>query len=464
MPTETRIQGSPRREQLVGSPIAMLAPGYRGTVKQFEAGLAGGRAAGDPLPLAAAATNADAFVVSQLNVNLDGPVPAAEDKARSGATAPPRLIVPKRTDMDYAVLQTAPNGESRWLLPASTTAEEAVFELAPTPPATSASGKRGPVTLAIRGLVRVVAWAAAPAIGQAALAVARKWEKSRRPYGLHQLTPDGSYVAVDWPAAAAGPLLLLVHGTFSTPRAAFDGWVGSEAFRAVAERYGARCIALAHPSLSASPDDNIEWALPQIPGGRLGPIDVVCHSRGGLVARAIAASDRFDARRICQVGAPNHGTPLAQGKHMLAFLDGHTAFLTTLPDTVSTILLEGILSAVKLVAVGAAAGLPGLAAMTPDGAYLKDLGDRKLGRAQWFTIGADFRAGESSAAGLAPRVADKVADRFFEAANDLVVPSEGCHLPGPAPVESLELSGGEIHHTNYFRSPEVHARLSQWLL
>ena len=263
-------------------------------------------------------------------------------------------------------------------------------------------------------------------------------------------------VEVDWVQLESGPWLLLIHGTFSTPQAAFHGWVGSEPFKATMQRSGGRCVAVAHPSLSASPDDNADWTLKQLPSAINGPVDVVCHRRGGLVARRLTVTNRLKMRRVCLVGTPNEGTPLAHAKNLIAFLDGHTAFLTDLPDTVSTILLEGILFVVKLVGTGVGEGLPGLFAMEPDGDYLKELRQRTLNAQYWFTVGADYQPGAFLSSRFLHRAADAVVDGFFGLANDLVVPSAGCHLPGPPVADSLRLQGGDVHHCNYFSSTLVH--------
>jgi hypothetical protein len=458
----TTITGSPLPEPLVDFPIAFHAPGRSGSVTTLQA-VPGGRASGDPLDLAVAAAGADVDVdvVSSLEVRLDASPGAQPAGGRGTDSLPPALVLPKRDGIQCAALQTDEYGESRWILPQPAPAGTRL-ELPPTVPRAGAGG-RGEVTQAMRRIVRIVAWAAQPVLGKGALAAARAWEASRRPYRVLQVTRAGEFVEPDWQRLAGGPLLLLVHGTFSTPQAGFAGWVGEGAFAAVSERYGDRCLALAHPSLSASPNDNLEWLRERWHASVDSPIDIVCHSRGGLVSRAIAGDERLKVRRVCQVGVPNAGTPLADEAHMLDFLDGHTALLTLLPDTVTTIVLEGVLSVVKLLATGGLGGLPGLTAMEPRGEYLETLGRRTLRAESWYTIGADYRASAEEKSPFTRRLADKIADRVFTESNDLVVPSEGCHSPGPLLTDSLRLTSAAVHHTNYFSSPEVHAKLNSWL-
>ena len=462
MPITTTILGSQQREALMGSGIAVLAPGYRGQVMQLDQ-VSGGRAAGDPLPLATAAANADVVVLSQMTVDLQPPPLSAEaGPGRGVEAAPPKLILARKPNLEYAVLQTGEDGYSQWIFPAPAE-KEVVFELAPSGARPTTSDGRAAVTSAMRAIVRIVAWVAEPVLDAGALAIARKWESSKRPYALRQVKSNGQFVEPDWRAFESGPWLLLIHGTFSTPEAAFAGWLGTPAFKATMKQYEDRCLAVAHPSLSAGPDDNVDWTLKQLPSATNGPVDVVSHSRGGLVTRRLAASDRLKIRRVCQVGTPNDGTPLAYPKHLITFLNGHTALLTKLPDTVSTIVLEGILCVVKLVATGAGHGLPGLAAMEPDGDYLTGLRHRTLSAQCWFTVGADYQPSTSLSSRFLQKAADKLVDGFFGAANDLVVPSGGCHLPGPAVTDSLRIEGAVVHHCNYFSQPQVHERLTAWL-
>ena len=477
MTKETRIQGLRQAEKLGIGGISLLAPGYTGTAVQVEAGSGGARGGvGDSLPLTEAALAADAVVVSRLRLALKPPaVAVAAEGARSGPLAPPRLAVAAQAGRDYAVLHTDEAGRSTWLFPAAgSTARQANFDLPPAAP-TGAKGddSRGLVTSVMRSLVRVVAWATEPLIGVAAQAIAAHWEGDKRPNGLWQVGAAGSLAAPRWQDWQAGPTLLLIHGTFSTPQVGFAGWVDSSAFDAVAARYAGRVLALAHPSLSASPQDNIDWLLQQLPAAAAlgGPIDVVCHSRGGLVARELAARAAIGqapcVARVCQVGAPNLGTPLADAERWNVFLDAHTNCLTKLPDSVTTVVLEGLLCLVKIIGTGVARGLPGLAAMNPEGDAVRKLAARSVGDTRWFTVGANYEPAANTALGFVKRVGAKVSDAavdaFFAAENDMVVPTEGCHLPGPKAVESLRITGALTNHANYFQSTEVHAKLRQWL-
>ena len=97
-------------------------------------------------------------------------------------------------------------------------------------------------------------------------------------------------------------------------------------------------FAFDHFTLSHDPRRNIEWLVDQLPPQPL-ELDVVCHSRGGLVARALAEHpvafgfdvSRVKVRRTVFVGVPNNGTALADPDHIVKMLDRLTTALNLFP-------------------------------------------------------------------------------------------------------------------------------------
>jgi hypothetical protein len=174
--------------------------------------------------------------------------------------------------------------------------------------------------------------------------------------------------------------LLFIHGTFSTAHGAF-ALIEPAAFKTLFDRYDGRVFAFNHFTLSHDPRRNVEWLAGQLPGGDSLELDIVCHSRGGLVARTIAEqpsvfgldTSRFKVRRIVFVGVPNSGTLLAHPDHMMKMIDRFTTALNVFPGGAVTETLEAIITAVKVLAHGALKGLQGLASMQPDGEFLKKL-------------------------------------------------------------------------------------------
>src|ERR1044071_9770999 len=288
MSTPVRILGSRAREQLPGTSITLRAPGFRGAITQLAIGAAVPRVRA--LPFNEAATDAEVMLAAHLSLHLEGrPLEGAPGlRSRSALATHPRLIVPKRNGIAYALMQTDEEGVSSFVFAESRDADEAVFPLI-------VSGRTTHRTL------RVFMWAAQLVQGPGSFAAVGRFERQHRPNRIVQLSPNGGWRAPDWDALARGPALLLLHGTFGTPQAAFDDWLRDESFARVLTRYGGRCIAYAHPTLATSPDENRAWLLANVPP-RQDCIDIVAHGRGGLLARSIAADGRLPVRRACLVG------------------------------------------------------------------------------------------------------------------------------------------------------------------
>jgi pimeloyl-ACP methyl ester carboxylesterase len=222
-------------------------------------------------------------------------------------------------------------------------------------------------------------------------------------------------------------------------------------------------------------EDDIDSFREALPGGVALDVDIVCHSRGGLVSRAItaaAASEKLPLRvgRLVMVAAPNRGTPLADSRHWIDFIDRHTNLLVELPDTVSTIVLEGTLCLVKIVGSGALGGLPGLAAMEANGEALARLEKLDLGTTELHALVADFSpTADSPLATLIRKAGDTAVDAFFGEANDLVVPTNGCFDLKDAkgfpllPECVYQFSDGSVNHITFFSSPKVRSTLADLL-
>jgi hypothetical protein len=443
MTTTVRILGSRAREQVPGTSITLLAPGFRGSLTQLTPGVAS--CANLDLPFAEAAACADVMLVAQLNLQLEArpEMRAAGLRSRSAVATHPRVIVPRRHGVTYALLQTDETGASSFLSPLPGDDTEAVFLLT-----IAAQGNT-------RRTLRVLMWPDLQATGPGSLAVSR-WERFRRPNQLAQRGLNGLWQPPDWPAVSSGAVLLLLHDSFSTPQATFADWIDDPSFAPVAERYQGRCLAFTHATLSVGIDENMDWLVANL-ASLPGPFDIVAHGRGGLLARALAVDGRLPLRRVCQVGTPNKGTVLACESHLPRFLDAHVAMLATTPKNVAQGTLEGVLCLARCVAQGLRAALPGVEVLTPDSAPLRALADFRAPGLEWFTVGAQF----AMPPGHGRDMFD--ADDFSATPNDLVVPAQGCHDPGIPVNDSLHLTGSEVHHHNYFANPQVHERLAAWL-
>ncbi len=494
--------------ELTGSPLPIsVAPGYeiqapglRGTVRVLSPRGEATRSAGGEFAQALSrALEREDIATEQLLELAVSAEPSAHDlgeAVRSGAVlgqtrrgkAALALTAPSYgAGVGYAALVTDESGLSRWYLPAEGGEGTAsatrggggggVRFLLPLGSASAPAAEvttRGPLARFGRRLVRIVTWATDGWVGQRALDLAKVWEGRQRPYRLTRVDAAGEVGQEEEvpPAAWAGQrALLLLHGTFSTAGNAFGALLARPVFAQLAARYGGRVLAFEHPSLHHDPGENASRLLQRLPEGL--ELDVLCHSRGGLVCRELIHQSEGHARlrRAVLVAAPNEGTVLVDGDHDLDLIDRYTNLLVELPDNPISLTLEAALAALKIAAHGSLAALPGLRAMRPGGKYLRSLNAGAAGEAELYAVASDFRAQPSADGGsLLAHLADRFADGAFGEANDGVVPMQGGYGAGLAaagfplpPERRLELGHSPLHHLSYFDDREVDDALLLWL-
>ena len=141
---------------------------------------------------------------------------------------------------------------------------------------------------------------------------ARWWEQSHRREGLRMFDP-ASY-SIDVPELglpyteikklSEAPSVLFLHGTMAQSHTGF-GAMPRAFMEILSDLYGGRMWAYDHFTLSRSPGDNARLLLDDL--RRLArretfEIDVVAHSRGGLVARELcelaSRADQVTVRSI----------------------------------------------------------------------------------------------------------------------------------------------------------------------
>lgn len=303
--------------------------------------------------------------------------------------------------------------------------------------------------------------------------------------GLHRW--DGQAWQADATPRLKGATLLLVHGTFSASRMFSDELAATPQGQAVLKnwkkRYGA-VLAFDHPTLAVSPWINALELQPALAGVH-GPIDIVCHSRGGLVVGWLLRLYELPVRRVVFVGSPLAGTSLASPHRLRAALD----VLANYADVV------GAVAGAASVALPMAAGAAGLArifgktlrlgsslpiadaavALVP-GLAAQQRVDNNLELAHLFAlpwrgqpelvgVGASFVPDESTQGWkfwrrftrLKDQALYAAADLVFEDENDLVVDRAAMAGPEVQPrVNLTQLMPGPVtHHCSYFRDPEV---------
>jgi pimeloyl-ACP methyl ester carboxylesterase len=333
-----------------------------------------------------------------------------------------------------------------------------------------------------------------------------KWENNKHPYVIRWFPQEGNLSAgeplspTNWHELAKGPTLLFIHGIFSNCKSGFAG-IGDDktTWPVLRDLYDNRIIGFDHPTASVSPADNAAWFLGQIPKVNL-KLDIMCHSRGGLVARSIADQvpqwgeangQKLGIDRIVFAATPNGGTQITVADHWVALVNRISSVLTLpakiLPapaDAISEI-LAGLLEVLKLVGVGVALDLPGLEDMCPDSECLKSLGQTaSLPRPTYYAAAADFEPGPVLA-NLFNRLDDmgRVVDTeiFDHVHNDIAVPTDGVWDPAnpngltPPPAAGaipgfpidvarrLNVGHGNVWHCGYFGDPAMRAKLLTWL-
>ena len=476
----------------LGRDLTLRAPGLRGTVERLDDAVGDVRGDGArPSTIDALLDGASMRTLHRVAldaVETPAPTGAPDLRGPAGEEAIELAVPDLGTTVEQIVLAVDESGVATWHFPVDDSGRRApgvhrgggaplVFRL-PRPPALPRAGDdavRGLGAMIGRRLLRVIGYRVLdPVLGALTSAAVGAWERRNRPSVLRRVDRSGAFSETgsdrwdvdDWTSFAAGPALLFVHGTFSRATTAF-GALPSETFAALHDRYGGRVFAYDHPSVHVSPTSNADWLRASLRDAGVTPsVDIVCHSRGGLVARELASVPAevggIDVRSVVFVAAPNAGTALADPEHMVGMLDRYTNLAILLAPGVFGDVLEGVLTTVKVVGHAGLVALDGLAAMRPDGASLADLANRDRTAVSTFAIASDFEPGDAPVVSLV-RAADGVVDVIFgRAANDLVVPTDGVGGPNGSaafpidPVRTLRLPASEgVHHGSYFEHPDV---------
>lgn len=277
--------------------------------------------------------------------------------------------------------------------------------------------------------------------------------------------------------------LLFIHGTFSKSEAFFVGMEqapgGKAAIKALFDRYD-EVLAFDHPTLSASPVMNA-FDLARLLAKADGPLDIVTHSRGGVVTRWLLEGIGLNGSgpyRAMLVGSPLAGTSLASPPRLKGALDVFSNIGTTLKATGAVAVLYMPFLIVPLALVRIASSVVSVAAKTPlldagvsmipglngqsrvaNHPELMRLRAVRLAKPpEYFIVKSNFETEEPGwkfwKFFRKDRLADKGADLIFDGPNDLVVDTSSMSdIPGhELPAGSIKDYGTNnvVHHTNYF--------------
>lgn len=348
----------------------------------------------------------------------------------------------------------------------------------------------GEVTRGVLGglgqkVLKVVVGTIAPlAVGRAVHGAVSLWERHARGFqGFHGGRDAGELLAerpvpfADWPRLAGRRALLLIHGTTSSTAGAFAGLLGfEEVARRLYDAYEGRVLGFNHHTLGKSVARNVVELHATLAARATGEpleLDVVCHSRGGLLARALGEllpeqvallageegwqpAARVAIRRIVFVATPNDGTDLARRENIPVALDRLATLVNVLPDSGGTLALAGILAIAGHIAEAGLTHLPGLRDQAPGSdllAALNDAATAPIDPGAYYAVQSNYEPPRA----LLKLMLDGTVDRLFgEQANDLVVPSLGVSRVRQREIgaEQVEYFGkvqkSSVAHTRFF--------------
>lgn len=316
--------------------------------------------------------------------------------------------------------------------------------------------------------------------------------------GLRRFDPQSrSLVPAEFPAA--GRALVFVHGTFSNSENMIAGLLDNTSDPFLAEavgRYAGNVFTFDHPTLSVGPILNA-IDLQRIVQDSSAQIDLVAHSRGGLVARWWCETFDRDARRcdnVILVGSPLAGTSLAAPPNIRQTIQWLTSVsralqlssgmiglaipVFTIVETLLKVLTSLTSLAAKTPAADAAmAMVPGLFAMSRVGnnpELRRLLVGSGLADERYHAIRSDFEPADDPSWKFwrlfrRERLVDAGADLLFGGSNDLVVDTESMAMLADGQPISADrcLDFGRSHtvnHLNYFFQPETARFLGDRLL
>jgi pimeloyl-ACP methyl ester carboxylesterase len=487
----TDLDGSADRISL-GADVYVQAPGLVGSVELLEPNLLGTRAGEERVTsaLTSALDRQEFATLRSLEINAT-PMAGPVAPTNRGADDRPLLTleVPDiGPDQPQVVLLADEEGVVTWHFaqPAATpnmVRFDVPADTIAQPPQPLPGQHRGLVSMVGKKLLSVLVFRAVE-IGAQALArvLAERWESTNRPSRLRRFTSPADCSAVTpldpqaWDNLTSGRALLFIHGTFSTSQGGF-GALDSQVWQQLSQRYNGRLFAFDHPTLSVDPLANVDTLTSLLPSGAKLDVDIVAHSRGGLVARALAcaaADDEYPLRvnKIVHIGVPNAGTALADVNRHAKFLDRISTLLNLAPDgplSVVADIFDGVLTVVKIVGCKAIGNLPGLSAMDPADEWLKKLGARKSPTYSAYAVGADYEP----TGGLLRlvRVPDGLADAVFGyAPNDMIVPAAGVYdataasgFPIPQNQRVTFAKNENVWHCAYLGREKTQQALLGWL-
>ena len=314
---------------------------------------------------------------------------------------------------------------------------------------------------------------------------------ARPELGVRELV-KGSWQNPGVKPISKGRLLLFIHGTFSKNEMFLEELGKSDEGKLLLKKIQNKknydqVLGFDHSTLTLSPVLNA-MDLANIFQDSKADVDVICHSRGGLVTRwwLETYSHGQGTTRAVMVGSPLAGTSLAAAPRLRAAVNlltnvarvlekGAALASTSFPFfTVITGLLKVLGSIGSIVGKtpvfdAAVALIPGLAsqAMVSNNEELNRLNRTGTASPHYFAVRSDFQPTDPGwefwkyFTQVGDRVKDWAADLVFEKPNDLVVDTASMTVLAKPP-NTLDIKmlhdfkpKRNVHHTIYFRQGET---------
>ena len=204
-----------------------------------------------------------------------------------------------------------------------------------------------------------------------------------------------------------------------------------------------------------------------LPAGLGLELDIIAHSRGGLVARELAqrGSDngldgKLHVRSVTFVGTPNRGTPLCEPEHLGSYVDAMTNLLSVLPDNGVTDAVDCVVGVLSHVA---AQGVQGSAGRDGDESEGRLPEGRSIANACRRTVTSESSrpsSNRSSGSDWKRHLRDLVVDKVFRGQpNDLIVPTDADWEQDRVKTRLVLDKSKGIDHSTYWTDDQVIAAL-----
>jgi pimeloyl-ACP methyl ester carboxylesterase len=266
--------------------------------------------------------------------------------------------------------------------------------------------------------------------------------------------------------------LLFLHGTFSSTNGSFGElaeerqWSFLQNISLAKRRYG-QVLALDHDTVLETLSENTERLKAAVGGAFQQPIDIVSHSRGGLLAKHLALRcPGIEVERVALIACAN-------GVGYMRAIANIARFLSVMRRLLRFTGAGDIVGALVQHSVEMISELPGLKVMTPGDAELKALMNAPIsaGRCKtvFFPIIGDYDRGLAKDERFFKRMAlnglDLLIKAFLGKQHDWVVGAAAQAIVAPGHLGPFVLETPiQTWHTDYFRRPETQRAINEFLL